>query len=176
MEVDHFLNFSVCPGERKYTDEESSELAKCVSRIWRIYKRQEYLCRSLMRLEIPCRFRCQLGCGYIRYILFRKDLSEIYDQVKCLINDGELSSIVLSNDYHLSAGEHHCSAYIAKLVTGQKELLDTYQTLVCKLDRYTEASDICLGHLEKLSEYSQSLAVQREHFAQSEPAIYFSVA
>lgn len=156
--------------------ENPSEIVRYVSRIWRIYKRQESLCHAAMRQEIPCRFRCQLGHVLMLSMLFRGEIGSIYDQVKCNLNDGDLGSIVRSNDNDLSSGQHPCNTYISEIVAGQQQLIEVYHNLVCELGDSHEAVEICKGHVEKLSEYTRNIAVQSERLAQNERAVYVSVA
>jgi hypothetical protein len=128
-----------------------------------------------MRLEMPCKFRVILGGGHMIYTLFRNEIGGIYDEVKCIFDDGELASTVLSNDDDLSSRQQHWNIYITQIMAGHKELLGVYHNLISELGQYQEAVTICNCHVEKLSEYSKILSLENERLADSEPAIHLSV-
>ncbi|MCE6992959.1 hypothetical protein [Dyadobacter sp. CY323] len=151
------------------------EIVKSVSRIWRIYNRQEPLFHAAMRLDMSYRCRCLLGKGFMVYALFKKDIGRIYEEVKCTLNDGELASIVRSTE-DLYPDEQDRNAFISGLLAGQEDLCESYETLLSHLDPESAAAVICSGHLEKLTELARNLADYNQRLSKQEPQVQASVA
>ncbi|MCF0071052.1 hypothetical protein LZD49_11260 [Dyadobacter sp. CY261] len=135
---------------------DASNIVKCVARIWRMYKRQESLLRSVMRLDIPSRVRRICSNGYMMSLLFKKDVGSMYESIKNNLNDGELSSITRSVD-EFDADVMDSFALLSEIATHQQIILKEYRALLPHLDPASDAARACSEHIDKLSVLESSL-------------------
>jgi hypothetical protein len=135
---------------------DARNMVKCVARIWRMYKRQESLFRSAMGLDLPSRLRRICSNGYMMSLLFRKDVGSIYESVKSVFDDGELSSITRSLD---ESGDQLADRHglLSEIASHQQMMLQEYQALLPQLDQDSDAARACSEHIDKLSSLESTL-------------------
>jgi len=127
-----------------------------MARIWRMYKRQESLFRSAMSLDMSSRLRRICSNGYMMSLLFKKDVGSMYESVKSVLDDGELSSITRSvDDFDDRAVDHF--ELLSEIALHQQVLLQEYQALLPQLDHDSDAARACSEHIDKLSVLESSL-------------------
>jgi hypothetical protein len=146
--------------------EDSRNIVKCVARVWRLIKKQQELFRLLMGLNIPATLRKTCSNGYMISLLYKKEIGELYESVKCNLNDGDLASITASkNDQE--AQEENLIKLLSQLIEQQKRLIHAYEELHLHLDEGSEADMACSRHREELTDFCQALS---EELAASAPA------
>ncbi|SDE45228.1 hypothetical protein SAMN04487996_10586 [Dyadobacter soli] len=132
-------------------------MVKCMARIWRMYKRQESLFKSAMGLDMSSKLRRICSNGYMMSLLFKKDVGSMYESVKSVLDDGELSSITRSVDeFDDQLMDHY--ALLSQITTHQQVMLQEYQALLPHLDHDSDAARACSEHIDKLSFLESSLA------------------
>lgn len=135
---------------------DARNMVKCIARIWRMYKRQESLFRSAMALDLPSRLRRICSNGYMMSLLFKKDVGSIYESVKSVLDDGELSSITRSAD---EPGDQIPDPHglLSQISSHQQMMLQEYQALLPHFDHDSDAARACSEHIEKLLNLESSL-------------------
>lgn len=153
---------------------DTRDIIQSVARIWRMYKKQESLFRSAMRLNTSCRLRRLFSNGYMMSLLFKKDLGSMYESVKSNLEDGELSNITRADDFHSDIpGEYEL---LSQISAQQEVLLEEYKALLSRLDEDSEAARACDEHIEKLAGLESLLARELDNHASDEEESYSSVA
>lgn len=151
------------------------EITKCIARLWRLYKRQESLFRSAMKLDTSNKMRKVFSNGYMMTLLFRKDVDSMYESTKSILHDGDLSSIVRSMD-EFDPEEANEMRVISELATQNQIMMEVYEQLLSGLDNGSEAALRCDEHIEKLSGLGNVLEKELEVYRYSDDQDYFSVA
>jgi hypothetical protein len=155
--------------------EEIGEIKKCVARLWRLYKKQQSLFQSAMALDLSFKLRGLFSNGYMMTLLFRKDVDLMYELLKDNLYDGDLSSIIRSNesfDPDLANQQEVLTALIAQ----QQNILDVYEQLLPQIDGDSEAAFYCDEHIEKLFCLEQALKKELLHHIQLEEQSRLSAA
>lgn len=121
-----------------------------------MYKRQESLFRSAMGLDMSSRLRRICSNGYMMSLLFKKDVGCMYESVKSVLDDGELSSITRSTD---EFDDQMADRYelLSQITSHQQVMLQEYQALLPHLDYDSDAARACSEHIDKLSILESSL-------------------
>jgi len=136
---------------------DASNMVKCIARIWRMYKRQESLFRSAMALDVPSKLRRICSNGYMMSLLFKKDVGCMYESVKSVLDDGELSSITRSAD-EFDDGLADRYELLNEIASYQQVILNEYRALLPHLDHDSDAARACSEHIDKLLVLESSLA------------------
>jgi hypothetical protein len=153
---------------------EARDIIQCVARIWRMYKKQESLFRSAMRLNTSCKLRKLFSNGYMMSLLFKKDLGSMYESVKSNLDDGELSSITRADDFQADVPSEY--ELLTQISAQQEVMLEEYKKLLARLDKDSEAARACDEHIEKLASLEHLLARELDSYQTGELENYSSVA
>jgi hypothetical protein len=135
---------------------DARNMVKCIARIWRMYKRQESLFQSAMSLDLSSRLRRICSNGYMMSLLFKKDVGSMYESVKSVLDDGELSSITRSID---EPGDQMADRFglLSQIALHQQMMLREYQALLSHLDHDSDAARACSEHIDRLLLLESSL-------------------
>jgi hypothetical protein len=139
-----------------------------------MYKKQESLFRSAMRLNTSCKLRKLFSNGYMMSLLFKKDLGSMYESVKSNLEDGELSSITRADDFQTDVPSEY--ELLTQISEQQEVMLEEYKKLMARLDKDSEAARACDEHIEKLAGLEHLLARELESHSNGELENYSSVA
>lgn len=145
---------------------DARNLVRCIARIWRMYKKQESLFRSAMGIDMSARLRRICSNGYMMSLLFKKDVGNMYESVKSILEDGELASITRSAD-DIAPDFADQQRLLAQLASHQQVILEEYKALLPQLDQESEAARACAEHMDKLSFLENSLSKEVEGLSDS---------
>jgi hypothetical protein len=155
--------------------ENSQDIVKCVARVWRLNKKQEALFRGIMGREISANLRRACSNGYMISILNKKEIGNLYEALKCNLNDGDLASITRSiTDQEMK--EEDPIKLLAELVEEQNRLKRAYEALIPYLDEGSEAAYACQRHVEELCEIQYTLVEELSSTSPDTALEYPSVA
>jgi hypothetical protein len=152
-----------------FTDmQDRRELVKLVARIWRTHYKQEALYKYLMSMDVSGKLRRLCANGHMSSLVFRHEINQIYEILKCSFSDGDLCSIVKNDDE--SNSENACQASILNsVIEGQADSIASYLAIMELLWDNPEKRRLCADHLEKLKDLSQKLGVEYQAFKRFEP-------
>lgn len=154
--------------ENKLVMEERQELVNLTARIWRSHHRQEaqYLC--LMSLDISCELRKLCNAGHMSSLLFKKEINQIYETVRCAFSDGDLCNIT-GSEAILDPGNFSYEIIIGLLIEDQNELFECYSKSLNLLCEDYPKLKVCADHLDRLLDlnnllkYEYQLAQEIDH-------------
>lgn len=151
------------------------EVTRSIARIWRLHKTRESLYRLAMRITDlgSCRKICSLG--YINSVLFRNEISAIYDCCKCNLEDGNLSSIVISDPSDNFKEAEKMQVFLT-LIETQDRIISAYHILSQELDSGSEQTFLMTDHVHKLTELNQLLEKEIRNSSAGKPVELFAVA
>jgi len=152
----------------------SKDITRTVSRIWRMYKRQESLLLIAMRMDIPCKLRRHLGKGRVMSSLFKKEIHDLYESVKSISDDGDLASITRSADDFVDQMTQ--SDLIALITAEQNPMVNHYNTLLEYFDENSPQARLCKEHIEMISKLNQGLSQEAVTLEQKPTERFVSVA
>ncbi len=108
-------------------------------------------------------------------LVYKKEIGELYETVKCNLNDGDLASITKSKNDREVDGED-LAKLLSQLIEEQKILINAYEPLLAHLDEESEAALACQAHITQLAELGDMLAEEFAETAEDTAASYPSVA
>jgi hypothetical protein len=151
------------------------EIIRCVAKIWRMYKKQELLFRSVMSLDTSYRLRRICSHGYLTTLLFKKDVGNLYESVKSCLEDGELGSITVSGPDTAQIVKDQATVF-SEITLRQEALLQEYNHLLSAIDDEGETAIYCREHMDRLSYLKESLERELEKLPKQETESLISVA
>lgn len=151
------------------------EIVGCIARIWRMYKKQELLLRSVMSLDTSYKLRKICSHGYLTTVLFKKDVGNIYDSMKSSLDDGELGSITVSGPDKDQISKDQRMIF-SEIAMRHESLLREYNHLLGVVDDDGEISVSCRGHIDKLTILRDSLVKELEKMPKLDEKALVSVA
>jgi hypothetical protein len=152
-----------------------NEMVRCIARIWRMYKKQELLLRSVMSLDTSYKLRKICSHGYLTTVLFKKDVGNIYDSMKSSLDDGDLGSITVSGpDVEQISKDQR--AIFSEIALRHDSLLKEYSQLLQVIDEHEEIAYSCRGHIDKLTLLRDSLVNELDKLPKTDEKELVSVA
>ena len=101
-------------------------------------------------------------------MLFKKEIGQVYELLKCNFSDGDLSSITRSEDEWNP--EKSCQATIlSMLVEEQNHLIEFYEMVIAQLWEDSELSALCYDHLGQLKELNKLLNMENNLIKKAPP-------
>jgi len=155
--------------------ENSLDNVKCIARVWRLTKKQKELFKALMGREISSNLRRVCSNGYMISLLYKKEIGNLYEAVKCNLNDGDLVSVTRNMDMQATK-EDDPIKLLALLIDEQKRLMEAYEALIPHLDQGSEAALACRQHVDELGEIRYTLLEELALASPESTSAYSSVA
>ncbi|HEV7379524.1 MAG TPA: hypothetical protein VGN64_07005 [Dyadobacter sp.] len=151
------------------------DIVGCIARIWRMYKKQELLLRSVMSLDTSYKLRKICSHGYLTTVLFKKDVGNIYDSMKSSLDDGELGSITVIGPDPDQISKDQRTVF-SEIAMRHESLLKEYTHLLRAMDDEGEIALSCRGHIDKLTLLRDSLVTELEKMPKQDEKQLVSVA
>jgi hypothetical protein len=122
-----------------------------IARIWNQHQYRKDLYMQAMSMENLGSLRRVCSHGYISSLLFQKEIQWIYDQVKCSLQDGEISRKL--NDVAVPIFGNIDKLSIARILREQEQkTIRIYKRLVSGIVLSKDENDIFSDHLQKLQD------------------------
>lgn len=146
--------------------EAAREFVSKVAILWKAQRVRASLYREALQKDNIGPLRKTLSQGYFSALLFQKEIQGIYDYIKCLFTDEDLSNkhsdTTFSNQL---ANVEEGSQIVKHLMNIESTVLQSYQSLESHLEYVTDVKHILTDHLERISEFYKILSkYQHDHY------------
>jgi hypothetical protein len=130
-----------------------SSLSSAIAKLWNTHQQRENLYKQSMSLDNLGMLRKFCSQGYMVSLLFKKEISWLYDQIKCTLSEGDISggienynlpNLVISSDNHLSV--------IKMLMEQEDKTIKMYKSLLTDEDISYDAKLTFLEHMDRLNQ------------------------
>jgi len=138
----------------------AGEFVQKIRGLWKAQKKREIIYLEAMKKEGMGPMRKMLTQGHFSALLFQKEIRSIYDYFKCFFNDKELSDLseIKIDNGHLLENVEGKEEIVVFLKNNEGLVLQTYKSLLKNLDREVEVRKILDGHLDRISEFYETLS------------------
>lgn len=119
-------------------------------------------------MDVSCRLRKLCCKGHMSSMLFKKEIGQVYELLKCNFSDGDLSSITRSED-EWNPGNSCQAKILSMLVEGQNHLIEFYEMVLAQLWEDGELSALCKDHLGHLKELNKMLNMENNLVQKNPP-------
>jgi hypothetical protein len=130
---------------------ENLNLSSLVAKLWNMHQQRENLYKQTMALDNLGPLRRLCSRGYMASLLFKKEISWIYDQIKCTLSEGDISRGISNHNVpNLIISSDDQPLVKNMLVEQEDKTIRMYKVLLDNRDITNEAKEILSDHLEQL--------------------------
>lgn len=135
--------------------EHSKEIVKELAKTWRMCKKQENLFKSWMSVDYSDALRKTCGHGNMIFLIFRKEIGRIYDDLKCNLQDADLNNVNISFDsgFNLQSKDMQAKLILLHL----NNIKDQCLYLIKNFELYKEYEYIFKDYTNQITEVSKSI-------------------
>ncbi|MCF0057060.1 hypothetical protein [Dyadobacter sp. CY356] len=132
---------------------ENLSLSSTIAKLWNTHRQRENLYKQTMTLDNLGSIRKFCSQGYMVSLLFKKEISWIYDQIKCTLSEGDISggienynlpNLVISSDNQFSV--------IKMLMEQEDKTIKMYKSLLADKDISYDAKLTFTEHIDRLND------------------------
>lgn len=136
----------------------TANLSDQIARLWNTLQQRENLYKQSMTLENLGTMRKFCSQGYMVSLLFKKEISWIYDEVKCTLSEGDITrGLINYNLPNLLVTADDQSHVSSMLLEQELQTINMYNTLIQHQDITYEAKMTMTDHIEKLYDLYNTL-------------------
>lgn len=132
---------------------ENLSLSSAIAKLWNTHQQRENLYKQTMILDNLGPLRKLCSQGYMVSLLFKKEVSWIYDQIKCSLTEGDISKGIANHNLPNLVISSDNPLLITKMLMEQEDkTIKLYKSLLTEDDITYDANQILIEHLDKLSD------------------------
>lgn len=136
-----------------------------ISGLWNEQKKREVIYLEALKKDSMSSLRKLLVQGHFNALLCQKEILSIYDYFKCLLTDKELGKLNKADLDYMGLQQNiqninEKEQIIGILKKSEGAILHSYKSLVKYLDDDSEARRILNDHLDRISEFHETLSKQ----------------
>ncbi len=154
--------------------EHSKQIVRELAKTWRMCKKQENLFKIWMSLENSCSLRKACGKGNMIFLIFRKEIGLIYDDLKCNLLDADLNNVNISSDSSFLVQSQEMQGKM--ILLHLKNIKDQCLYLVENFELYVEYEYIFTGYTFQITAILESFESELLTILQPSKKSYIKVA
>ncbi len=132
---------------------ENLSLSSTIAKLWNTHQQRENLYKQTMTLDNLGPIRKLCSQGYMVSLLFKKEVSWIYDQIKCTLSEGDISKGIANYNLPNLVISSDDQVLVTKMLLEQEDkTIKMYKSLLAERDITYDAKLILIEHLDKLND------------------------
>lgn len=132
---------------------ENLSLSSTIAKLWNTHQQRENLYKQTMTLDNLGPIRKLCSQGYMVSLLFKKEVSWIYDQIKCTLSEGDISKGITNYNLPNLVISSDDQVLVTKMLLEQEDkTIKMYKSLLAERDITYDAKLILIEHLDKLND------------------------